>query len=377
MVKKLAAVMLAAVMMTSTAAFAQNISGTLNGDSISVVTEDKNKLILNGYDENGKLAVSRMFTSETGIFDIPSELSEYRLRASFIGGGVYDVDILTATPSATEAPASTKAPETAETPAPAKTPEPTEKPQKTYPDIYERQVDAVEAIAVVDEVSYGEDENSEECYYIDVLYQGSEMRIGVKDTVTVSEASDEFYYMLGQDMSSLQRGDVICFASNLSGEISRVGFVYRPLDVNIATDGNDYGSSFERLISKNGGIAGRNGWTVMTYGGRSKSKNELAFGVISDRQNKSLTLLGADGDENKALDLSLDNNTIVYVCDMSARRELSVSGISSLERSSIPRNAADDDGFVAYSDEYKMNYALVRVVDGTVTDAVIYKNYNR
>ncbi len=228
----------------------------------------------------------------------------------------------------------------------------------------------------MDSVSYGENEDSEECYYAGILYQGEEMTVEIKRSVIISEASEEFSYMTGLDAGSLKRGDVICLTADLSGDVNRVGFVYRPLEKNIVTDGNDYGNSFEKLISDNGSVAGRNGWGVLTSNGGS-AKNQLAFGVISDRYNKSLTLLGADGDENNALDLSLEDGTIVYVCDMSSRCELSIKEINGIEKSSIPKSAVSDDGVVAYSDSFKTNYALARVVDGTVTDIVVYKNYNR
>ncbi len=363
MIKKLAAVMLAAAVMTTTAAFAAGVSGILTGESITVFTQDKNRMILNGYDENGRLAVSGMFTSENGAFSgIPEKFAGYRLRAGFLDGTVTDVTVAEATP----APAT---PEPTTTPAPVSA-------KPSFPDIYEREIDAVEAIAVVDSVSYGENDNSEECYYVDILYQGSEMKIEIESSVTISEASAEFAYMTGLDAGSLKRGDVVCLSANLLGKVNRVGFVYRPLEKNIVTDGNDYGNSFEKLISDNGTVAGRNGWGVLTPKGGNE-KNQLAFGVISGIYKKSLVLLGADGDESNALDLSLEDGTIVYVCDMSSRNELSVKGISGIEKSGIPRSALSDDGVVTYSDDFKTNYALARVVKGTVTDIVVYKNYNR
>lgn len=356
MIKKLTAITLAAVMTTGAAA---------------ISAQAASKLILNGYDGNGRLVFSDMLVSEDGNFDISAErreeLSKYRLRSYIIGGGEVS-DFAFETPKPSEEPM--------ETAKPSETVKPTEtaKPQKTYPSIYERQADAVNAFAVVSKVSQGADDNSEKRYYVDVLYQGSEMQFDIGADVKISQASDEFGGMTGQDAGVLQRGDVICVSANLSGEINNIGFVYRPLEDNIATDGNDYGNSFEKLVSRNGAIANRKGWSVMTYGGRNKDDNQLAFGVISDKHNKSLTLLGADGDENNALDFALEDDTIVYVCDMSAKRALSVKSITAITESALPK--ADEDSFVEYGSG-RMNYALLRVVNGTVTDAVIYSNYNR
>lgn len=373
MIKKSAAIMLAAVITGTTAASA---AGPL-------------KMILNGYNENGALTYSGMFYEKNGEFDIPDELlgelSGYTLRSYIAGSGkVSDFTVRTASPEGTAIPEATAAPDTTSvseaTSAPfaVPTPEPknTPSPDAKYPGIYERQIDAVNSIAVVENVSRGENEDSEQCCYADILYQGSRTTVEVKDSVTVSEASDEFSYMLGQNAFAFEKGDAICLTANLRGEINKIGFVYRPFGKNIVTDGNDYGGSFERLISANGSIAGRNGWTVMTRNGGG-AKNELAFGVISERKGKSLVLLGADGDEYGAFDLALDDDTIVYVCDMSARRELSINGITAIERSGIPKSAVEDDGFVTYSDGFKTNYALARVVNGTVTEVVIYKNYNK
>lgn len=354
MIKKLTAITLTAVM-------------TIGAAAISA--QGASRLILNGYDENGRLVLSDMFVSEDGNFDISpkrrEELSKYRLRSYIIGSGEIS-DFVLETPKPSEEPE--------ETPVPTAKPQATAKPQKTYPSIYEKQIDAVNAVAVVSKVSQGVDGNSEKRYYADVMYQGSEMQFGISADVTISQASDEFGYMVGQDALALQRGDVICLSADLSGEIDNIGFVYRPIEENIVTDGNDYGNSFEKLVSKNGAIANRKGWSVMTCGASNRDKNQLAFGVISDKRNKSLTLLGADGDENNALDLTLSDDTIVYMCDMSAKRALSVKSIAAITASALPK--ADENGFVEYGSG-RTNYALLRVVDGTVTDAVIYSNYNR
>lgn len=351
MIKKLTAITLAAVM-------------TIGAAAISA--QGASRLILNGYDENGRLVISDMFVSEDGNFDISpkrwEELSKYRLRSYIIGSGEVSDFIL---PS--------KQPE--QTPVPTATPQATAKPQKTYPSIYEKQIDAVNAIAVVNKVSEGIDDKLDKRYYVDALYRGSEIQFDIAADVIISQASDEFGDMAGRDALALQRGDVICVSADLSGDIDNIGFVYRPIADNIVTDGNDYGNSFEKLVSRNGAIAGRNGWSVMIYGTSNKAKNQLTFGVISAKRNKSLTLLGADGDENNALDFTLSDDTIVYVCDMSAKRSLSVKNITAITASALPK--ADEDGFVEYGDSRRMNYALLRVVDDTVTDAVIYSNYNR
>lgn len=375
MVKKLVAVMLAFVA-ASTVAFADGITGTLNEGIITIDTNDKDRLILNGYDDNGILQYSGLFTAENDRFEIPAELTQYSLRACFVGEGFFDVDIeeQTEQPVQTAEPVQTEEP--AATSAPTSEPEATDAPQK-FPSIYEREVDAVNAFAVVDKISSGLDDDEEEVYYADVLYQGSEMTVPIKQDVLITSASDAFSYMEGLAAGALKEGDVVFLAANLSGDVSSIGFIYRPQENNIVTDGNDYGDSFLNLISDNGKVAGQSGWSVLRYGGSLSAKYQFAFGVIKDKSANTLTLLGPDGDENNEMYLTLESNTIVYICDMSAKREVSIGSVSNITKSSIPKSAIDDNGIVTYSDSFKTNYALARLVNGTVTDIVIYTNYNK
>lgn len=375
MVKKLAAAALAAAMAVSSApvmAAGTRITGVAADEGVIYNEQGKDRIILCGYDENGVLKGSWLFTAgDEGIL-IPFEVAQYKLRAIFPGEeGIYDFEVANGghndeEPEETAEPAETAAP----------TVSPTAAPSRNYPDIYERQIDAVDAIAVVDKVSSGENDNQEKIYYVDALYQGEEIRLDIKEEVNITSASDEFSYMTGQPVSALKKGDVICFTANLSGRINKVGLVYRPLDKNIVTDGNDYGSSFEKLISNNGSVAERRGWSVMRYGGGGRSESSIAFGVVKDKDKNSVTLLGPDGDIRNAINLALQDNTIVYVCDMSARKEVSVEDTGSIIKSVIPKSSENEQGIITYSDDDDMNYALLRVVNGTVTDAVIYTNYN-
>lgn len=377
MLKKLAAAALAAVMAASSApvmAMRASITGVAADEGVIYNEQGKDRMILCGYDENGVLKGSWLFTAgEEGML-IPFEVAQYKLRAIFPGEeGIYDFEIANGEHS-DDTPTETAKPEiTAEPEATAK---PTAAPSKNYPDIYERQIDAVDAIAVVDKVLSGENENNELVYYVDALYQGEEIRLDINGDVNVTSASDAFSYMTGQSVSALKKGDVICFTANLSGKINRVGLVYRPLDKNIVTDGNDYGSSFEKLISRGGSVAERRDWSVMSYGGGGRNKSSLAFGVVKDKDKNSVTLLGPDGDMRKAINLALKDNTIVYVCDMSSRKELSVEDTGGIIKSVIPKSAENEQGIITYSDDDDISYALLRVVNGTVTDAVIYTNYN-
>lgn len=381
MLKKLAAAAIAAAIAVSSMpvmAMRTSIVGVAADEGVIYNEQGKDRMILCGYDENGVLKGSWLFTAGDDGMLIPFEVAQYKLRAIFPGEeGIYDFEIANGEhndkePEETAKPQATAEPEATVNP----TVSPTAAPNKQYPDIYERQIDAIDAIAVIDKVSSGENNNQEKIYYVDALYQGEEIRLDIKEEVNITSASDEFSYMTGQPVSALKKGDVICFTANLSGRINKVGLVYRPLDKNIVTDGNDYGSSFEKLISNNGSVAERRGWSVMRYGGGGRSESSIAFGVVKDKDKNSVTLLGPDGDIRKAINLGIQDNTIVYVCDMSSKKELSVEDTSGISKSVIPRNAENEQGIITYSDDDTMSYALLRVVNGTVTDAVIYTNYN-
>lgn len=383
MIKKFAAVILsAAVILPQTAAMAvqTSITGVTTDEGIVYSESGKERMILSGYDENGTLQASRLFEAEEGRIIIPLEFAKYhRLRAFFsVNEGVYDFIIEegspSATPEVTASPEVTSAPVATATPKPTKTPAASE--QKKFPEVYETELEAVHAPALVKQVSTGTNENSEECYYVDVLYQGSEYTLEVDKSLAVSAASDAFAYMTGSSAGALIEGDVVNFAANLQGKINRMGFVYRPAETNIVTDGNDYGTSFEKLITENGAVAGRNGWSAALYGGgSSKAKNQLAFGVVRDKKGDTLILLGPDGSEENAMYVSMTPSTIVYICNMSAKKEISIGNTAGIAKSSIPK--ADENGNIEYSDSYRTNYALVRTIDGIATDIILYTNYNK
>jgi hypothetical protein len=68
-------------------------------------------------------------------------------------------------------------------------------------------------------------------------------------------------------------------------------------------------------------------------------------------------------------------DTIVYTCDVSNKNEVEIASVGDIT-STIPKSTFDKDNTIDFTNDYSYNYALVRVVDGTATDIVVYENYN-
>ncbi|MCX7714603.1 MAG: hypothetical protein N2171_02600 [Clostridia bacterium] len=257
-------------------------------------------------------------------------------------------------------------PTTTATSASESTPSPTLNP------VYPREVDAVEAFAVVDKVSRVMIED-ELVTKISCFYQGREAALVLEDGTTISTAPDAASDLAGSDATNLQKGDVIVFSTSLSGKIKSVNLIYRPEVKNIITSNKDFGENFEKLFSSNGVIAGNSGWAVLSYGKSSNAHTAYAFGVIQSKNDQSFTLFNKGGKESDSLDLSFEKGTVVYICDMTDGKELEISKASSIQRSAISKASYDDYGNItSWDEDGSYVYALARVIDGTVSDVVIY-----
>ena len=337
MKKKIIALVLAASAVMGSAAFAQ---------TFKLESTAGTKAIVMCYDENGKLVYSKLCKAENDSFeaDIPSEYDGMRKR-------VYYVDA-----------------------KPTATPKPTSKPSE-YPPIYEKAVDAIYAPALVKDVETRTNSNDEDMYAVTLFYHGKEMTIGIEEDLTISTAPEEYSSMKGKTMDSLQRGDVICLTANVAGDTIRtVDFIFRPTEEDIATGDTDYGTNFEKLFAANNKVA--NQWTVMKYGEKpSSDRYQYAFGIIGKKDGNVLTLINKDGDEDNAIEVDMQSDTMVYTCAVDGKEyEVEIGDTSSIE-TTIPKSMFDR-GPVELNDDYSYNYALVRMVDGIATDIILYNNYN-
>lgn len=377
MKKKIIAITLAVSAMMSTVAFAENINANYTDNVLSFEQTDENIAIVSCYDENGKLCYSNMYKSEDGNFsaDIPKEYKGMKTKVYFVNSKeIKEVSVSddvqptvtpsvtpTATPSATEKPSATTVPTT--------------KPSTDTPSIYEKVTDAIYAPAVVKEVETTT-KDGEDMYAVTLFSKGKEVKALIENDLTFDTSSETYSFMKGKNASSLEEGDVICLTANVAGtRINHIYFIYRPQDEDIITGSQDFGTDFEKLITENGSSVA-NQWKLMKYGEKASSdRYQYAFGLIGKVGSNSLTLINKSGSTDNVIEVDTKKDTIVYTCDVSNKNEVEIASVGDIT-STIPKSTFDKDNTIDFTNDYSYNYALVRVVDGTATDIVVYENYN-
>ncbi len=277
----------------------------------------------------------------------------------------------TATPSVTPTPTETPS----ATEKPSATTAPTTKPSTDTPSIYEKVTDAVYAPADVKEVETTT-KDGEDMYAVTLLAQGKEIKTLIENDVTFETSSEAYSFMKGKDAGNLEEGDVISLTSNVAGtRINHMYFIYRPQDEDIITGSQDFGTDFEKLITENGSSVA-NQWKLMKYGEKASSdRYQYAFGLIGKVGSNSLTLINKSGSTDNVIEVDTKKDTIVYTCDVSNKNEVEIASVGDIT-STIPKSTFDKDNTIDFTNDYSYNYALVRVVDGTATDIVVYENYN-
>lgn len=348
MKKKIIAITLAVSAMMSTVAFAENINANYTDNVLSFKQTDENIAVVSCYDENGKLCYSNMYKSEDGNFsaDMPKEYKGMKTKVYFVNSkeikevSVSDDVQPTATPS-----------------------------------IYEKVTDAIYAPAVVKEVETTT-KDGEDMYAVTLLAQGKEIKTLIENDVTFETSSEAYSFMKGKDAGNLEEGDVISLTSNVAGtRINHMYFIYRPQDEDIITGSQDFGTDFEKLITENGSSVA-NQWKLMKYGEKASSdRYQYAFGLIGKVGSNSLTLINKSGSTDNVIEVDTKKDTIVYTCDVSNKNEVEIASVGDIT-STIPKSTFDKDNTIDFTNDYSYNYALVRVVDGTATDIVVYENYN-
>ena len=373
MKKKIIAITLAVSAMMSTVAFAENINANYTDNVLSFEQTDENIAVVSCYDENGKLCYSNMYKSENGNFsaDIPKEYKGMKTKVYFVNSkeikevSVSDDVQPTVTPSVTEKPSATTVPTT----------KPSTKPSTDTPSIYEKVTDAIYAPAVVKEVETTT-KDGEDMYAVTLLAQGKEIKTLIENDVTFETSSEAYSFMKGKDAGNLEEGDVISLTSNVAGtRINHMYFIYRPQDEDIITGSQDFGTDFEKLITENGSSVA-NQWKLMKYGEKASSdRYQYAFGLIGKVGSNSLTLINKSGSTDNVIEVDTKKDTIVYTCDVSNKNKVEIASVGDIT-STIPKSTFDKDNTIDFTNDYSYNYALVRVVDGTATDIVVYENYN-
>lgn len=358
--KKIASILvLAVILCTSVTVFAK-YSAIKTDNQIIIAANENNEdlLILSGYDEDGNLKGTQFLSSVNGNYtaDEIDNVFTYRIGDK---DGFYNVEIVNSTPVPTLSP------------APTNTPRPTH--------AYAKEKDAIYTFAVVKNVSsivY----DGDDAYKVDALIRGNEESFIISLDAPIAAASDYYSSLEGKTASALKMGDIVYIPVGLNGKTKNFALVHRPLNEDIITSSKDFGENFEKLISKNGIVYGSPNsepGAVIPFGSQaSSSRYSYAFGVVTDKYKGGFTLRNKSGLLNNAIDVSLTDDTIVYICNMEGRGSLSINSGSAIVKSSIPRIAYDEEENITYSSDYSYNYAFARIIEGVATEVVIYTNYN-
>lgn len=270
-------------------------------------------------------------------------------------------------------PAPTAAPTITPTASPTASPKPTTTPRPTIHPAYEKELDAAQAFAIVEKVTI-KDVDGDSKALATVLWQGKEQEILFDSDITIQSAPDAASHLVGAPVTSLKKGDVVYFWEQLNGKFSDLRVIYRPETRDIITSDEDFGASFEKLYTEKGLVAGTNAWSAVTYGTQPSTRTAYAFGVIEDKTKNLLTLFNKDGRLSDAIELDLSDNTIVYTCNMAEKALLEIETVSALRESSISKqNKDEEDNIIHWDKNATYYYALARIVDGTVTDIVMYR----
>lgn len=258
------------------------------------------------------------------------------------------VSVPTAEPSAEP----TVEPSTAPTAEP--TAKPTATPAATYPSVYPTQRDAVNAMALVTNVSRTVDENNDTITKIECYYQGSERVLLIEDGITLDN---------GNDLTTLKAGDMIHFITGLNGKIKSVSLDFRPTSKDTIKTSEDL-ATFQSMLSN---VQGKK--YADTLG---NDKTGYLFGIIGDRGNNTITLYNTDGLYNSSVDLSYSRDTIVYTCNLYGKADISKATTSAIQKSSFSKSLIDDNDNITWSDDSTYVYALANVIDDEIVEVIIY-----
>ena len=354
---------------------------TAFAETTAIDDKGNTRAVLMCYD-GGKLVYSTLLKSENDAFivEIPDEYKDTYKKVYYIDTEIFenldDVETAASDTEVTATPEATATPKPKVTPRPetAAQPEATAKPAATVdPDSpYKKAVDAIYAPALVTDVMRSSDADGAENTTLTVYYQGKEVVVPISDEITISSAPTYCADMKGQTAASLEAGDVIYMAANNAGtKIKTLDLIMRPTYEDIVTSDEDYGSDFESVFTAGSKVAGK--WTYENFGQRlSRSKYSYAFGIVAKKTSTTLTLINK---RRRTLYIDLHPDAYVYSCDVSGKNYVfDMGGIYDIE-TSLPSSALNKSDF-ELDDTNSYNYALVRLVDGTATDIVVFNNYN-
>ena len=333
------------------------LTGYVVDNGIYVEYKGGANAVLNIYEDNA-LVFSNSTEKEPGgyFFSVPDEYTDGRIRMYCVGIGIFDVELTeydatssattvteTASPTPVEATATTAA--TAATAVPEKTP---------IPEVYERNLDAVNAPAVVQSVSVQKIDG--ETYYVTkMLYQGVEITHNIRDHITIDSAPSRYAELKGQPASELKEGDVIHFTCNLQHLIKSIDLIYRPDFENYIISGSDYGTRYSKLV-------GKDGYNVYAFG--APVKTGKGYVLLADVNGKTT-------------EVDVAGKAFVYAVSANARKdkaELRGTGATAISKVYMRNtNFDDNDNVISWEDVDITSYALVRIAGGTATEVFVFE----
>lgn len=376
MKKKITSALLSASMLLAAGAYvgtsAQDyvLTGEISGDTVVFGDIDTDKIILNGYSKEDKvLQYSKLFTAEDGKITAPDDITEYYLRAYIPGTDMFlDVEI-------TEP----QTPEATPTPTP-------DVQEEEFPSIYEEKINALTAFSVVDQIST-EVQDGEKGYRIDYYKNGKKCSDWVSSDIQITTVPGNASGTISvpAEITSLEKGDVIYIDTGaFFNKIKQIALICEKPDSDIITNPADFGADFEKLFSVQGvsvnAVGGYSGWKVLNYGSDIPSDGTYyAFGLAAAREENVLYLMNKAGLAGDCIEIVLSEDTIVYECSNNDRNGIKNASIYSIY-SSLSNQTWDDALSnpatpVTFDADDNYCYALVRVVDGTAMDIMLYSDY--
>ncbi len=223
--------------------------------------------------------------------------------------------------------------------------------EKEFIPVYGNTAAAIGAFAVVRDCAEFLNDNNEAVALVSVLYRGRETDLEFNLNYSLDNTVDGGKIAV----TDLEEGDVLKLRANLSGMLSGADLIFR------APKKDSLSDSLE--VSK-------------IYTTVSNKENMNVYGIVADKDNKTLVLYNAGGLERDALYLDLDPNTVVYHYDNKARKEkVRVSSVVEIPKSIILKSDKDDnDNIINWNENTDRVYAYVRVYDGIVCDVLLFEN---
>ncbi len=240
-----------------------------------------------------------------------------------------------------------------------------------YPkETYDKALDAYYAFSMIESVSQTV-KDSESGYTVRFANQGKIKEEFIEGDVKIISTSDSTDLLFDSNASVLKRGDIVYFDRKLDGKIKSISLIMRPPSQDIINSTVNYGTNFELLFSDNNYVASFNQWSVLAYGNSAQAGvTQYAFGLSAYKLQNTLYLLNKSGNLSSALEIFMNKNASVYVCDLTSKRGIEVGDISSIYNT-LTSKQFYDGGTVSF-DEARYSYALVRLVDGIAVDIAYY-----